>query len=214
MSRNELRQKWWTRPLGHLIWLFISLISHTLRFRIDKLTRSRLQQQQQVIVALWHNRIFTPCHAYRFHIRGQAPMCLLTSASKDGAMLSTIAEHYGMHTVRGSSRRRGAIAFRDMVHELDRGCSICITPDGPKGPLYKCHPGVIKLASVSGVSIIPISIRYSCAWRLPTWDRFFIPLPFSRVELTSAEPIHIPADLTPEQLSAWCAKLESLIATD
>lgn len=212
MSRNELRQKWWTRPLGHLLWLLITLVCFTLRRRMSP-EFSRLKSHQ-AIIALWHNRIFAPCHLYRFVLQGSVPMCLLTSASKDGAMLSTIAEHYGMRAVRGSSRRRGAIAFRDMVHELQQGSSMCITPDGPKGPLYKCHPGVIRLASISGLPLIPVRVHYACAWRLPTWDGFYIPLPFSRVDYTAACPIHIPPDLTPEQQAEWCTRLEALLNGD
>ena len=212
MSQEKPRQKWWTRPLGHLIWLLMTLVCATLRRRIDK--KAWFLQDHQAIVALWHNRIFVPCFLYRYDIKGKIPMSMLTSASKDGTMLTTVARNYGMRTVRGSSRRRGAAGFLDMVRELEQGCSMCITPDGPKGPRYKCHPGVIKLASLSGVPIVPLTIRYSRAWRAKSWDGFFVPLPFSRAELTTPGPVHVPADLSDEQLAEWCRKLEEMLGTE
>ena len=212
MSQEKTRKKWWTRPLGHLIWLLITLTCATLRRRVDP--KAHYLRDHQAIVALWHNRIFAPCYLYRHAIHGQMPMSMLTSASKDGTMLTTVARNYGMRTVRGSSRRRGAAGFLDMMRELQQGCSMCITPDGPKGPRYKCHPGVIKLASMSGIPIVPLIVRYSRTWRAPSWDGFFVPLPFSSVELTSPGPISVPPNLSDAELAEWCARLEKELGTE
>lgn len=212
MSSTELRQKWWSRPLGHIVWFLMTLICLTLRKKIDKRAGEFLQRQS--IVALWHNRIFSPCYVYRYVLRGAITMSMLTSASKDGAMLSTVAQDYGMRAVRGSSRRRGVAGFMDMVHELEDGCHMCITPDGPKGPLYRCHPGVIKLASISGVPILPLRIRYGKCWRAKSWDRFIVPLPFSQIELEAGEPFYVPRDLSEDALASWCRRLEEALGNN
>lgn len=211
----EIRRKWWTTPVGHIVWFFITLICLTLRKRviIEDLGGKRMGSFQ-CIIALWHNRVFVPCYVYRYLIKGQkVPMSMLTSASKDGALLSTVAADYGMRTVRGSSRRRGVAGFLDMLKELKEGCSMCITPDGPKGPIYKCHPGVIKLASVSGLPIIPAAVSYSSCWRIKkAWDGFAIPKPFSKAIVRLGSPIYVPAELTPEVQQEYCSKLEKALA--
>ena len=209
---SELRQKWWSRPLGHVLWLVITLVCFTLRKRLIGDTQALLNRQ--CIVAIWHNRIFIPCYMYRYVLRGRIPMSMLTSASKDGAMLAAVAQDYGMRAVRGSSRRRGAVGFMDMVREMEAGCHMCITPDGPKGPLYHCHPGVIKLASLSGAPVQPIRIRYSRCWRAASWDRFIVPLPFSRIEMELCEPLHVPRELREGELDAWCRRLEQALGND
>ena len=209
---SELRQKWWSRPLGHVLWFFNSLICFTLRKRVNDRARELLSRQS--VVVIWHNRIFSPCYLYRYVIRGKIPMSMLTSASKDGAMLSTVAQNYGMRAVRGSSRRRGAVGFMDMVREVEDGCHMCITPDGPKGPLYRCHPGAVKLASMCGLPILPVRIRYSRCWRARSWDRFLVPLPFSRVELEVGEPLHVPGKLSEQEQKDWCRRVEVALGTD
>ena len=208
-GQSEIRQEWWSRPLGHLVWFLITLVCMTLRKRV--LGDPQIVQGKQAIVAIWHNRIFTPCYFYRYVIRGQVKMSMLTSASKDGAMLAAVAEDYGMSTVRGSSARRGAEGFMDMVRELQSGKSMCITPDGPKGPVYACRPGIIKLASLSGMPIVPIRIHYSCCYRVDSWDRFFVPLPFSKVTLELGNPLAIPEKLDADELSAQCRRLEKAL---
>lgn len=209
---SKLKQAWWSRPLGHFLWLVITLVCLTLRKRVNG--NPDHLRKRQVIVALWHSRIFVPCYFYRYIIKGSVTMSMLTSASKDGAMLSAVAEDYGMRAVRGSSHRRGAIGFLDMVRELKDGCSMCITPDGPKGPVYQCHPGAIKLASISGVPIVPLRIHYSRAHRMSTWDHFHIPMPFSKATIDIQEPLHVPADLNDEQLAEWRRKLEEALTQE
>lgn len=213
---HELRSKWWSRPLGHIAWFGISLLCSTLRKRIvcmDKTETASPMGGKPVIISLWHNRTFVPCHFYKHVVKGTVKMSMLTSASKDGAMLATVAEDYGMRAVRGSSGRRGVAGFLDMVRELKSGYSMCITPDGPKGPRYRCHAGVIKLASVSGLPIIPVGIDIPNCWRISkAWDGFVIPKPFSKVVLRWGEPLYVPENVTDEEVKEYCARLEQMMA--
>lgn len=210
----EKRSKWWTRPVGHLLWFFITCVCATLRKRLILKGETRdLLGRQQCVVALWHNRTFIPCYVYRYCLKATVPMSMLTSASKDGALLSTVAEDYGMRTVRGSSHRRGVAGFRDMLRELQEGYCMCITPDGPKGPRYKSHPGVIRLASVSGLPIVPLCIDVPRCWRITkAWDGFVIPKPFSRITIIAKEPLRVPADMSDEQQREYMEKLDDLLA--
>ncbi len=194
--------------------MFISAVCLTLRKRV--VTQGKAQDilgKQQCIIALWHNRTFTPCYVYRYVIKGKVPMSMLTSASKDGALLATVAENYGMRAVRGSSHRRGVAGFRDMLRELEEGCCMCITPDGPKGPVYKCHPGVIRLASVSGLPILPLCFDIPSNWRVrKAWDKFVIPKPFSRITMIVREPLYVPAELDDETQKEYMARLDEMLA--
>ncbi len=210
----EKRSKWWTRPLGHLAWTLITLLCFTLRIKVYMLGQSgEWLGKKQCIIALWHNRTFTPCFIYRYVVKGKIPMSMLTSASKDGALLATVAEDYGMRAVRGSSHRRGVAGFRDMLRELEDGCSMCITPDGPKGPIYKCRAGVVRLASVSGLPVLPVCIDIPNCWRIrKAWDKFVIPKPFSKVTMVVREPMFVPDGLDDAQQQEWVQKLEDAMA--
>ena len=210
----EKRSKWWTRPLGHLVWILITSVCATLRKRlIYRGSAAEILGKKQAIIALWHNRTFTPCYVYRYCVDSKVPMSMLTSASKDGALLATVAEDYGMRSVRGSSNRRGVAGFRDMLRELEDGCCMCITPDGPKGPRYKSHAGVIRLASVSGLPILPLCFDFSGCWRIKkAWDGFVIPRPFSKVTVLVQEPLYVPADLYEETQKEYMEKLDAMMA--
>ena len=68
---------------------------------------------------------------------------------------------------------------------------MAITPDGPRGPAQEVQDGVLAMAQKSGVRIVPTSS--SAKWRLfaGSWDRFLIPLPFSRSVMVFGEPIAV-----------------------
>ena len=200
--------------MGHVVWFFITCVCASLRKTVEIKGDSRdILGKKQCIVALWHNRTFVPCYVYRYCLKASVPMSMLTSASKDGALLSTVAEDYGMQTVRGSSNRRGVAGFRDMLRELKNGFCMCITPDGPKGPRYKSHAGVIRLASVSGLPIVPLCIDIPSCWRVSkAWDGFVVPKPFSRIKVIAREPLLVPPDIEGDAQKKYMETLDELLA--
>jgi lysophospholipid acyltransferase (LPLAT)-like uncharacterized protein len=53
---------------------------------------------------------------------------------------------------------------------------------------------VIAAAQVTGLPIVPVSYDLSWKWRLKSWDRFLVPLPFSRCVVRAGEPVRVPRD--------------------
>lgn len=145
------------------------------------------------IWAFWHNRIFCVPPVYLKVTRGQTPGAVLTSASRDGAQLAAVMARFGFAAVRGSSSKRAAQALVECRRRLRDGVVLGITPDGPRGPRYELAPGVVQLARVAGVPIIPLHITAPQRWELRSWDRFQIPKPFSRITVTLGPPFR-PGD--------------------
>jgi lysophospholipid acyltransferase (LPLAT)-like uncharacterized protein len=145
------------------------------------------------IWAFWHNRIFCVPSVYLKVTRGGTPGAVLTSASRDGAQLAAVMARFGFDAVRGSSSKRAAQALVECRRRLRQGVVLGITPDGPRGPRYELAPGVVQLARVAGVPIIPLHITAPRRWELRSWDRFQIPRPFSRITVTLGPPF-FPGD--------------------
>jgi lysophospholipid acyltransferase (LPLAT)-like uncharacterized protein len=51
-------------------------------------------------------------------------------------------------------------------------------------------------------------------WVLKSWDRFQVPLPFSRCELVSGEPIFVPPDATEEDLEKLAVRVAESLGGD
>jgi lysophospholipid acyltransferase (LPLAT)-like uncharacterized protein len=120
----------------------------------------------------------------------------MVSASKDGAFLAAILEKFEVQPVRGSSSRRGPQALLELTSWAERGYDLAITPDGPRGPCYVVQEGVMSLAQLSGLPIIPFSCQFAWKIRVKSWDRFQIPIPFSRCEMHLGPVIRVPREAT------------------
>tara|TARA_B100000965_G_C19558428_1_gene743323 strand:+ start:268 stop:837 length:570 start_codon:yes stop_codon:yes gene_type:complete len=155
----------------------------TLRISLDAEMQEILKDASEpMVVVFWHNRLFIAAECCR-RFRAGRDVCGLVSASKDGAWLSAFFDLVGIRAIRGSSSYRGAQALREMLQAVEGGADVAITPDGPRGPRYRVKPGAVLVARQAGTSLLVASCKFASAWRLKSWDGFFLPKPFSRVEL-------------------------------
>lgn len=134
----------------------------------------------------WHNN--TAMTVCRLRNRG---MAMMASASRDGELIARAIEILGNTPVRGSSSFRGGQAARGMVRALKRGISGAMTPDGPRGPAYRCQVGALWIAALAGCPLVPYELDAGRQWRINSWDRHKIPKPFSPIHECIGEPFYV-----------------------
>jgi hypothetical protein len=110
--------------------------------------------------------------------------------------------------VAGSSTRGGVRAVKQML-QLGRHSHLAITPDGPRGPRRQLQPGLVYLASRTGLGVVPIGVGLDRPWRLRSWDRFAIPRPWSRGTAVIGAPLRVPPDLSAAQLEPYRQSIEA-----
>lgn len=207
------KAKWHGLLAARLIWLLSSSVAATLRWRWhDQTNLFENGGKQPVIFCLWHNRLALSLILFRRYVQARQPqrtLAALVSASRDGGMLARVLELFAVVPVRGSSSRRGPQALRELVSAADKGCDLAITPDGPRGPCYVVQEGIISLAALTGMTIVPASFHLSCKWRLKTWDRFQVPLPFARCEVQLGQPLQIPREASDVEREQMRLELEN-----
>jgi lysophospholipid acyltransferase (LPLAT)-like uncharacterized protein len=189
----------WHQHLGaRAIWIVVKLVSLTIRHRVSDphgfMTRKDIRQ---VIYCTWHNRLALSMKLHSVlglrHHRA-AGLAGLVSASRDGAFLAAILGQFGVQSVRGSSSRRGPQALLELATWTERGYDIAITPDGPRGPCYIVQDGALALAQVTGLPAVPVSYHVNWKVQLKSWDRFQIPMPFSRCDITIGRMLSVPRE--------------------
>jgi lysophospholipid acyltransferase (LPLAT)-like uncharacterized protein len=195
--------KWHQRLAAWMIWAVFIVVSATLRYRVtDPYGFMKRKDVRHVIFCIWHNRLALSMKLYyAFGVRNHksSGLAVLVSASRDGAFLSAILERFGVQPVRGSSSRRGAQAILELATWAERGYDLAITPDGPRGPLYVVQDGTMTLAQITGLPVVPASYRLQWKIQLKSWDRFQIPLPFSRCEIYLGKMLTVPRDISDQE---------------
>lgn len=173
----------WQIPLLWLVGMMVRVWCRTLRVEYDREgMRVAHATPTGVTMMLWHNRLFFVPWLSRVVWAGR-PVFALVSASRDGASLAKFFHFLGLQTVRGSSSRFGREALRELIAVQRTGGDIAITPDGPRGPVYSFKAGAVLAARRTRSPLLLFGVHYTGAWRLRSWDGFFIPKPFSRVVL-------------------------------
>ncbi len=154
-------------------------------------------------LAFWHGQQFA-----LLRWRRRRATVALVSLSRDGEIQASALPRVGMAIERGSSSRGGVSGLKAVVRRLRReGLDAAFAVDGPKGPRGVVRSmsgsvGAALAARLAGGVVVPMASACSRARVLArTWDRFELPLPFSRVVVVLGPPIE-PERATPEHLAA------------
>ncbi|WP_298067845.1 lysophospholipid acyltransferase family protein [uncultured Mailhella sp.] len=163
-----------------------SAICATLRIREEnrKVVDEYHAQGRRLIFCLWHDELFSLIPVSR-----QLKVVAIVSPSSDGAVLTRILASKNVGAVHGSSTRGGVRALLTLAHMMKKELiHACITLDGPLGPRHKAKEGALFLANRTGAHILPVRIFVKHHFHLPTWDKFQVPLPFSKVVIRFGTP--------------------------
>ena len=75
----------------------------------------------------------------------------------------------------------------------------------------RASDGIVTVARVSGVPIIPCAFGAKRRWVLSSWDKFIIPLPFTRGVIVWGEPVTVARDAGPAELENARLKVEAAL---
>ncbi|MBN4061507.1 lysophospholipid acyltransferase family protein [bacterium AH-315-G11] len=176
----------WLVP--HAIYGIFLFLSRTIRWTF-------IGERYQVgcepyILSFWHARILMTPYAYQGWDGS-----MLISEHRDGGYITEAGRLMGLKSVsRGSTTKNGARAFLTMIRMAKAGHSLGITPDGPKGPAEVVQAGTVQLAKKSGLPLRAVCYATKRYWRVNSWDKFYIPKPFTRGVFVIGEPVYAGDD--------------------
>lgn len=171
-----------------LAYWYIRLLKATVRRRYrnrEALDRAVGRSDAQIYV-FWHSRLALA----RFGWFGDKGV-VLQSQHRDSRMLGRVMSRFGLGQVWGSTTRGGMSAVREVLRRIKDGYSVAIAPDGPRGPQRRVQPGVITIARMSGIPIVPFTYSARPSRRLGSWDRMTLPYPFGRALYVYGEPMTV-----------------------
>ena len=156
------------------------------------------------ILTLWHGRIF-----YLFYyLRNRPDYFLLISPSADGDLLAKLARLMGYSVIRGSTFKKAVPAARSLIRILRGGKRIIIIADGSRGPCCVAQSGSIQLAGITKMPLFPMTFSAKNKLTLNTWDKFILPLPFTRCSINFGTPINLASRSSKELVEEKRLELE------
>jgi lysophospholipid acyltransferase (LPLAT)-like uncharacterized protein len=178
-------------------------------FRVTFVNKSAVDtleaEGKNYVLAFWHGTMLLPWYFNR-----KKNFVALVSKSKDGELLAKLLKDWGYEVVRGSSSKGGNVVLRMMIDYASNKRKVALTPDGPRGPIYKMKAGAVISAQKSNVPLILAGIGIKWKKSLKSWDKFEIPAFFSKVKIVYSNPIYFKNDLDHDEISnniGFCEKI-------
>lgn len=198
---------WRGRAIGFVAWLVARALGRTLRWTVVGGEHiAAAQGAGKVCWASWHGR-----QLLTINVHAGQRVVVLASLSKDGDIQTAMLERLGYRVERGSSTRGAARGLLSMARAMREGWQPAIAVDGPTGPREGVKPGIVALARYEDASIIPTMASCVSSWVVPSWDRTFVPKPFTRAVIEYAPPIHVAATSTDADIENIRARLETTL---
>lgn len=197
LYRIAVQVAWW---VARAIWATCRIVNVTGR----EAAAQAVRETKSLIPVYWHQHMLFGVRALLDLRQEGLKLGFLISPSVDGTAPAMLVEKIGGHVIRGSSTHTGARALRDYYETIvKQQISPALTPDGPLGPLHEFKPGAIMLSQITGKPILPVSVAASRKFTFRTWDRFELPLPFSRIAIVYGAPVKVGRAVDAEALVGW-----------
>lgn len=184
----------WTLSL--LASLYIRLVHRTSSWTLKNfhIPKKYLDANKPFLTCFWHGRLLMLPYGWNKIDHGKNnPFFMLISNHADGRLISKTVHWFGIKTIAGSTNRGGSDALRQIIKTARQNHTVGITPDGPRGPYDSVSEGTIKISELCKLDILPITFSTSRAKIFRSWDKFFLPLPFSKGAILWGEPVTINA---------------------
>ena len=195
-KKTQVRIARYAKRIGRVV---VNIIGWSLRLDVQGWTRLQhlAEKGTPLVLQLWHGDMFIAWHV----VAPLRPAAIVSQAG-DGDIASAVLLSMNYKTFRGSSTRGGKKAYWGMIKYLrQQPVKIAaFASDGPQGPRRVLKAGTYVAAQHLKGYIIPTAVAARWSLHARSWDRFMIPLPFSRAVVRFGDPIKVDPDLKGEDM--------------
>jgi lysophospholipid acyltransferase (LPLAT)-like uncharacterized protein len=185
------------RLLGWVMYIYATAVWRTAKFRavgLEQLMAAK-DSGRPLIIALWHG--LTGMVFGFVATRLNQKLLVIVPDDHRGATLSVAIHREGGETFPISMDVASMVAARRLlalIREMKRGGTLFLNPDGPDGPAHSPKEGVVHIARKSSALLLPAAAFTTTCFRVPRWDRYVVPFPFSRITVVFCKPLDLSSE--------------------
>ena len=165
-----------------LQWVFVKylrLLEKTVHIEWHEDTRFGDSQ----IFGFWHEDSFFMNLVLENLAHKTRPVDVSVTADTRGNYIEQMVQSGGGHALRVPDGYQAFAALKKIVQDTyEKEHSLAVALDGPLGPRHEPKKLAFYLSEHADEEFVGISLSYSSCFRLKSrWDKYAVPLPFSRV---------------------------------
>ena len=164
--------------------IYFLVKSWKLRFHFENQEIEKLvfDEERPKILCIWHQTLFGSMKIVSLFPN----LVTFISRSQDGEHFLSVLRMFNknLSDIRGSSSKGSQGSAIEAIRRLKKEkIMVIMACDGPRGPCFEAKPGALFISSSSRAPIICMGVRANKYWRLNSWDKMYIPKPFTKVNI-------------------------------
>lgn len=181
---------------GTALYLLSAIGHRTCRFQISgrKNLGAALARKKPLVITSWHGMTMMLAPFICKYL-DMSNFVGLVPDDWRGRTLEVFANHLGAEPFPMDLEGDGTLTMGreliKLIRKIREGKNLLLHPDGPAGPAYVIKPGVSFLAQKAGATLVPVGAYCRHAYRVPRWDLYTLPFPFSKIALHIGKPVII-----------------------
>ena len=177
MLKRLSKKNFFLQIFASLVFLSLWIIKSTSNWNgvNEEIIEKELTKKKTLIVLIWHHQLMGSTFSWKF----KPKLRPIATSHRDGQLSTLVQKKFGLDPLL-RKKDNPTFLIKNISKAVQNGDCIYITPDAPHGPPKKINTNIFKLCQKFDLNIAILSFHTNKYFRINSWDKLKIPLPFSK----------------------------------
>ena len=177
MLKRLSKNNFFLQIFASLVFLSLWIIKSTSNWNgvNEEIIEKELTKKKTFIVLIWHHQLMGSTFSWKF----KPKLRPIATSHRDGQLSTLVQKKFGLDPLL-RKKDNPTFLIKNISKAVQNGDCIYITPDAPHGPPKKINTNIFKLCQKFDLNIAILSFHTNKYFRINSWDKLKIPLPFSK----------------------------------
>ena len=177
MLKRLSKNNFFLKIFARLVFLSLWFIKSTSNWNgvNEEIIKKELTKKKTLIVLIWHHQLIGSTFSWKF----KPKLRPIATSHRDGQLSTLVQKKFGLDPLL-RKKDNPTFLIKNISKAVQNEDCIYITPDAPHGPPKKINTNIFKLCQKFDLNIAILSFHTNRYFRINSWDKLKIPLPFSK----------------------------------
>ena len=177
MLKRLSKNNFFINLFANLVFLSLWIIKSTSNWKgvNEQIIEKELTKKKTLIVLIWHHQLMGSTFSWKF----KPKLRPIATSHRDGQLSTLVQKKFGLDPLL-RKKDNPTFLIKNISKAVQNEDCIYITPDAPHGPPKKINTNIFKLCQKFDLNIAILSFHTNRYFRINSWDKLKIPLPFSK----------------------------------
>ena len=177
MLKRLSKNNFFLNLFANLVFLSLWIIKSTGNWKgvNEQIIEKELTKKKTLIVLIWHHQLMGSTFSWKF----KPKLRPIATSHRDGQLSTLVQKKFGLDPLL-RKKDNPTFLIKNISKAVQNEDCIYITPDAPHGPPKKINTNIFKLCQKFDLNIAILSFHTNRYFRINSWDKLKIPLPFSK----------------------------------